>query len=330
MFGNLVNARDVLSLVRRLTPWGMLRTVSRLARGRRGMVEAAWDRTTSPLQSWWDIPAVRRRWNRMISGDPSIDYQQYIARKYLGGGPPGEAISICCGTGRREIHWAQLGAFRRIDAYDISAARIEHAAARAAERGVEGVVDFRVSDVLDLDVRDGGYDAVLAESALHHLSPLEDVLERLARFLRPGGLLVVDDFVGPSRFQWTREQSAEADRLLAGMPEQYRALWGTGAPKTRCERPSRLRMHLTDPSEAAESSRIMPLLQRRFEIVEDKGYGGNVLHLLFAGIAQNFLGDDAETRELLGVCFDAEDAFLAREGVRHDFVVAVCRKRTGA
>ena len=53
-------------------------------------------------------------------------------------------------------------------------------------------------------------------------------------------------------------------------------------------RPSRLSMRLDDPSEAVESSDLMPALHRRFAILEEHPYG-SILHLALHGIARNFL-----------------------------------------
>jgi SAM-dependent methyltransferase len=53
--------------------------------------------------------------------------------------------------------------------------------------GVEAVA------LLDLDAPPGSFDAAVGVVSLHHLEPLEASLERLARLVRPGGTLVVDE-----------------------------------------------------------------------------------------------------------------------------------------
>ena len=44
------------------------------------------------------------------------------------------------------------------------------------------------------------------------------MLDRLAAMLEPGGLLFVEDFVGPARFQWTDAQLEAINRLLSRLP----------------------------------------------------------------------------------------------------------------
>jgi hypothetical protein len=142
-----------------------------------------------------------------------------------------------------------------------------------------------------------------------------------ARALGPGGLLIMDEYVGPSRFQWTSGQMRAANALLGALPEGHRTQLD-GQVKHRVVRPSRLSMRLDDPSEAVESAGLMPALQRYFAILEEHPYGG-ILHLALHSIAHNFqAGDDPSTVRSLGLCLTAEDQALARLG--SDFTYAVC------
>ena len=45
----------------------------------------------------------------------------------------------------------------------------------------------------DLDEPDGSFDAAVAVVSLHHVEPLEESLEKLARMVRAGGALAVDE-----------------------------------------------------------------------------------------------------------------------------------------
>ena len=46
----------------------------------------------------------------------------------------------------------------------------------------------------ELDEPSGSFDAALAVTSLHHVQPLEHSLSRLAELLKPGAVLVVDEF----------------------------------------------------------------------------------------------------------------------------------------
>jgi SAM-dependent methyltransferase len=48
--------------------------------------------------------------------------------------------------------------------------------------------------LVDVDAPDGSFDAAVAVLSLHHVEPLSASCRRLAELVRPGGLLVVDEF----------------------------------------------------------------------------------------------------------------------------------------
>jgi len=327
MFNNLINVHDLSTLAERIRRGQFNRIFSRLRAGRRERIESSWEHVHNPPTKWWDIPAVRDRWNYLISGDVEVDYYEYVSRKYLCGREPVNALSLACGTGHRELRWVELGKFKRIDAYDLSEGRIRYATEKASEKGYGEIIKYRVADVFDIKTRESYYDVVLAEQSLHHFSPLEEILLRMDRFLKANGYFIVNEFVGPTRFQWTDRQLEVVNGLLSVLPAKHRLLWKSSSIKSKVFRPSRLRMILGDPSEAVESSRIMPLLYEIFDVVEVRAYGGSILHLLFDGIAHNFLSEDHETHRFLHLCFQVEDLLLESGDIQSDFVVVVCKKR---
>jgi SAM-dependent methyltransferase len=86
---------------------------------------------------------------------------------------------------------------------------------------------------------------------LHHFSRLGEIMRMIARALGPGGLLIMDEYVGPSRFQWASGQMRAANALLTMLPEEHRTQ-RDGQVKSRVVRPSRLSMRLDDPSGAVD------------------------------------------------------------------------------
>jgi SAM-dependent methyltransferase len=203
---------------------------------------------------------------------------------------------------------------------------VQKAGQVAASKGFGDVLTYSVGDVFKINLPESYYDIVIGEHSVHHFSPLNAILTKVARVLKPDGFFVVNEFVGPTRFQWTERQLEATNGLLALLPPKYRKLIG-GEFKVNEIKNSRLRMILRDPSEAVESSRIVPLLHEIFEVVEIKEYGGTLLHLLFDGIAQNFLSEDPETHGWLDMCFRVEDLLLASGDLQSDFIMAVCRRR---
>jgi SAM-dependent methyltransferase len=328
LFKNLVNRYDVLHLLRGLRSGSIWRALRGLLRPQQA-VESSWERTEGPPSYFWNIPAVCRRANRLITGDPDLDYTNYVAHKYLAPLQPLRGISLGCGTGEKELRWTNLCDFSRLDAYDISTSRIAHAQDRAEAAG-RTELHYHVSDLSGIDWPRAEIDIVFGDQSLHHLSPLEPLLLEIRRALKPTGYLVASEFIGPTRFQWTDRQLEVINATLALLPARYRRRWTTGRIKRRVHRPSRLAMQMGDPSEAIESARIAPLLERHFEVVERRDYGGTIVHMLFDDIAHNFLDEaggekDGQARRLIEMCFQIEDTLLEVGEIESDFALFVCR-----
>jgi ubiquinone/menaquinone biosynthesis C-methylase UbiE len=326
MLKNAINSRDFYDLFH-AAPAVLSRLGLRIRHGEQQLIKSAWQHIEAPPTNWWDIPAVRMRWNDLITGSASVEYHQYTSEKWLKNRSNLLALSLGCGTGHNELIWAKLNRFERIDAYDLSAHRIQTASEAAAGLGYGNLIRYAVGDVFDIEVKESLYDVIVVEQSLHHFSPLDKILSRIAAFLKKDGFFFINEFVGPTRFQWTDRQIEAVNGLLAVLPIKFKTLWKTNDIKRKMVRPSHLRMILGDPSEAVESDRIVPLLRTIFDVIELKGYGGSILHLLFNGIAHNFLNDDPETKHYLKMIFDVEDLLLQSQDIQHDFVVAVCCKR---
>ncbi len=326
MFNNLVNFQDFAHLASSFRSGRVLQLLRRMLRGRTSATQAAWDAFQDSPIEFWHIPMLQQRVNRLVSGDPQVDYISYVARKYLAEGPLA-GLSLGCGKGHKELRWARLGNFARLDAYDLSPERIAIAQADARARGMANV-HFHVGDVYRLDWPISRYDVVFGDQSLHHFAPIESLYADIHRTLKPGGYFVLNEYIGPARFQWTARQLEAADALLALLPPRYRVRWQDKKLKRRVHRPSRLSMILADPSEAVESDKIVPGLEQFFDIVERRDYGGTLLHPLFGDIAWNFQEDRPDIHKWLKLCFEVEDALLAQREIDSDFSLIVCQSRS--
>ncbi len=81
-------------------------------------------------------------------------------------------------------------------AVDVSTAMVASLAERAAEAGLHNV-SAEVSDLMDLRLPPASVDLVVSSYALHHLSHRDKqvLVARAARWLRPGGRLVIADMM---------------------------------------------------------------------------------------------------------------------------------------
>ena len=132
-------------------------------------------------------------WDKMADGyskKPVADEESYrkkieVTREYLR--PDMEVLEIGCGTGATAISHAPH--VKHIQAIDISSRMIEIAQGKAAASNVNNVT-FTRAVVDELSVPDQTFDAVLGLSILHLLENKEDVISRIWKMLKPGGIFV--------------------------------------------------------------------------------------------------------------------------------------------
>jgi SAM-dependent methyltransferase len=112
--------------------------------------------------------------------------------------PCERVLDVGCGAG--ELSARMAGRAGHVDALDRSPVMIE-----AARRAVPANVTCILGDVMRDPLPAGHYDAIVSDTALHHM-PLDGVLPRLAAALRPGGVLAA---VALPRIDLPREAAAE-------------------------------------------------------------------------------------------------------------------------
>ncbi len=267
---------------------------------------------------WIESPLVLRNCvNPRISGDPGLGWLEWIQREFLPQGAS-HGFVLGCGGGALERRAASLGLCRDFDCVDISPQAVEVASALAAREGLDGL-RYAVRDANTLTLDPDRYDLVLSDMALHHVKELEHLLEQFRRSLRSGGLLVLNEFVGPDRFQWSDLQLKLATQAIRSLPlrlrrnrdlakwKQYAKPWVWKAKRWSPEKVARV-----DPSESVRSSEIPRLVSERFEVVRKVDYGGTLLALILNNIVGNFTGapEDVQTLQRL----IAEEDRLLRDG----------------
>ena len=273
---------------------------------------------------WTELEAVQRRINRRVSGDPLVDPYQYVLARYFAGRLPLErALTLGCGTGELERGLVQYGFCSRHDAFDIAEESILKARDAARRAGLEHL-RYEVADVNRIELPAQTYDCVWGVHSIHHLAALEHVFGQVRRARKPGAYFVLNEFVGPTRFQWTDRQLEVINGLLRTLPAHLRVRCGTAQTlKSEVTRPTIAEMKRIDPSEAIRSAEIRPLFPRYFEVVEVKGYGGTVLHMLLHEIAGNFQNAAPATSAILEAICDLEEALVALGDLPHDFAMIV-------
>jgi len=117
--------------------------------------------------------------------------------------PGSRVLDIGCGTGQPAILIAETtGA--AVTGINISERQI--AAAQARDPGTARV-EFQLADAMDLPFPDASFDAAYMIESLMHMPDYVRALGQARRCLRPGGTLVIADFVAPAPLDTPRKRS---------------------------------------------------------------------------------------------------------------------------
>lgn len=319
-----ISIGDFIDLYFKVKQKGLNELLSKLHLSDQARTVSKWN-SVVPSSDFWIIPQVRNRWNEKCTGSPQLEYEDYLVSKFLSGAQGLKMLSVGCGSGSRERKFGKYSNFASIEGIDMAENRILEARKEASDLNMNHI-HYIVGDFLKQELTPHSYDLILFNSSLHHFKDINGLLENnVLPLLKNGGLLVIFEYVGPKRLQWTNSQLEYANKLLKELPSKYKLRFKNNSIKQRIYRPGLLRMLLVDPSEAIDSESIIPAIHTHFKTIEEKKIGWDITHLLFKDIAHNFLNDDKETESLISYLFDKEDEYLSMTG-RSDAVFGVYQK----
>ncbi|HSS75462.1 MAG TPA: class I SAM-dependent methyltransferase [Thermoanaerobaculia bacterium] len=259
------------------------------------------------VRTWMHEALVRRYINASISGSPDCWPIDWLRSRFPSCFPT--ALSLGCGDGPLERDLIAKGMCSSILGIDISLGALELARAKAAAQGLKGI-EYRQGDMNALDLAGKKFDAAFFHQSLHHVDHLDGCLSVTASALPLGGLLYLDEYVGPSRKEWNPAALAEASRMFLSLPAAIRRRRNIEAPIDR-----------RDPTEAVRSSEILAAVERYFHIQERRDYGGNFLAVIHPHLRLDEL-EPAERDEVLLSIIEAEQEHL-RSGADSYYTVLI-------
>jgi SAM-dependent methyltransferase len=231
-----------------------------------------WDHhfTTEISNDYWTChPIINEYVNTLIAPGCS-NILAWFARTFIQGKPFERGLSIGCGTGAAERQAIQEGVCQFMDGIDISPVSIEMAKQAASKAGLDGRLHYSIGNLNTLQLPKRYYDFALCVGSIHHVENLEHLFNELKMSLKPGSFILINEYVGPSRLQWTEKQLKILNNVWEIMPNEFRKT-GPLSPVDQGE------LIKVDPSEAICSSEIIPFLYNNFEIVAHIDYGGSFL-----------------------------------------------------
>jgi SAM-dependent methyltransferase len=263
------------------------------------------------LLTWMSEEAVRRYINRSVTGSPDLWPIEWLRTQVSS--PFAAALSLGCGEGALERDLLSKRVCTRLLGVDISPEALALAREKAGTSGLTGV-EYRQGDLNTLDLPADSFDAAFFHQSLHHVEDLDSCLSATVSALRPGSLVYFDEYVGPSRAEWSPALIEEASEVFDRLPAAVRR-----------SRRLKLPVDWRDPTEAVRSSEILDAVSRHFEVTHRRDYGGNFLSVIHPHLRLDHLTADARAA-LLQSLIDAEREHLA---AGHDsyYTVLIARPR---
>jgi 2-polyprenyl-3-methyl-5-hydroxy-6-metoxy-1,4-benzoquinol methylase len=280
--------------------------------------------------NWWRNPIVHEHINKLILGYPCSGLWAGTRKLIQDQSPKGgfkSGISVACGIGSKEMQIIEDGSVAHFDCYDLSRKRIEKGREDAAKKGLTKNIDFHESDVFATN-SSGKYDFVFWSHALHHMMDVSHALEWSKDCLVEGGVIVIDDYVGPTRMQYSTEVLDIQSSIRAALSSNPNFLVNPCKPglnfPIRCSNVDPVALATKDPSECADSGRILSSIREVFPDAEIRLTGGHVYNGALDGLFGNFDISDPTHEAFLRVMMILDEQ-LAKQGLTQ-FAVAWARK----
>tara|TARA_R110001632_G_scaffold8386_2_gene33111 strand:+ start:5064 stop:6056 length:993 start_codon:yes stop_codon:yes gene_type:complete len=275
--------------------------------------------------NWWMIPEVKKRWNKLITGNPNTTYEEFISNGIFANSKPLKFLSIGSGLCTHEISLAELNPHWEILCVDFSGNLLEKATKNAKNKNLENI-KFRVEDIYTSKLPNDYFDIVFFHSSLHHFKNLKEFIpNKVVSKLVKNGKLIINEYVGPDRIQYPKSQLKAINKCISLIDGDYKTMFKSNLKKNKYYGSGLIRMILSDPSECVDSENILPAIYKHFDVVIEKPYGGSVLMSALKDVAHHFIEIDDRKFKNLNLMFNFEDNYLKEN--ESDFLFGIYQKK---
>ena len=239
-----------------------------------------WNRQSkAPRQrkNYWQFPEICGHLNRKLCGKPLPGITHGMNHRLRSLGPFEHGVSVGCGRGTKEEALLRTGIVERLDCFDLAGERLEEARKHMAKTGVLDRATLVCGDAFER-APEPRYDLVYWHSSLHHMLDARAAVEWSFDVLKPGGVFAMREYTGPTRWQLTERNYQLIDAFRGALPPHLKPK-RVSIPRRTVEW-----MIERDPSEAADSSNIMPAVRRVFPDAEIIPLGGALYLFGLSGI----------------------------------------------
>lgn len=320
----LITFEDFRDLYLKIMQRGIAFIFTKFSFNENRRTKSSFNHINIPSSNWWIIPEVRKRWNKMITGDPDITYEEYISKDIFKGSQSIKMLSLGSGTCAHELILAELNPHWDILCVDFSNKRIENAREIAENKNLQNI-HFITENVYTCDLPNEYYDIVFFHQSLHHFKNMKSFIpDKVASKLVVDGKLIIHEYVGPNRLQYHKNQLKAINKCIELIDQEYRTMFKGNFKKNKYYGAGLIRMILSDPSECVDSDNILPEIHKYFKVIVENSLGGSLLMHALKDIAHHFIQTDKNKLDNMHRIFKYEDEYLLNN--KSDFLFGIYEK----
>lgn len=266
---------------------------------------------------WNDHFIVNEYINELITDNKHTNWMTFITNTYFKD-MIGKicAISVGSGNGWQDRDLNKLLSFKELHGFDVSESLIKDAREKAPSKAFTyGIKDLNADPLPN----ENYYDLALNVAALHHIENMDHIMNQVHKVLKPGGLFVHFEYIGPKRNQYSDSDLHYMNYMQSLIPEQF-------VGREKIGRPSIEVMMREDPSEAVGSELIIPGLHTYFDVEYIRYYNGGLLYQVLYNHIQNFDPKNIEHNTILRIALELEKEMTWSGKVKPLFAFIVARK----
>ena len=236
---------------------------------------------------WNDLTPVNEYKNQLSTDDKNLTWIDDIVNRFSDHVPFENILIVGCGNGWLERMLSDKGIGKNFDAFDISEKYIQEAKEQKEHRNIRYFVDD-INNLQNLSTEK--YDAIFNFAILHHAEKIDLAMKKLAGSLKKHGLIFNEEYVGPSRNQYTDDHLEKMLELNSDLPKRFRSKHTLRPP---------LANFRVEPTEAIHSDLVRPMFEKYFDIIYERDMNGGIAYQILWNNIENFCDDDPEALKWL-------------------------------
>jgi lipopolysaccharide transport system ATP-binding protein len=248
--------------------------------------------------SWWDSPVIMKQCEANITGNSEVHFYDFLRKQHL-------------------IQYLEKGLCIRNRLKGIEANFITYGICKSFDV-VED--EDRIKDLVAgrTELKEGYYDLFLCIDVLSHIENLDLFIEKIDHVLKDKGVIIALEYIGPVNFQWSDKEFKIADMI-------YRALNnGTGKISSFTGISPDSGNIIVD---TVNSKNVIPMLERFFDIVTIRYFGGPLYDLLLNKILKSFDPYDKKDSILIKTVIQVENILINEGVLENNYAMIIAKKK---